>query len=71
MTELLQQAFEKASKLPDDEQELLAARLLAELADEGEFDRALADSDVLRRLAEAALAEDVAVLTQPLDPDQL
>ena len=44
MTTLLQQAFAEASKLPADEQELLASRLLAELAAEDDFDRALARS---------------------------
>jgi hypothetical protein len=72
MTTLLQQAFAEASKLPADEQELLAARLLAELAAEDDFDRALARSgDKLARLAAEALAEHRAGLTQELDPERL
>lgn len=72
MTTLLQQAFAEASKLPEPEQEVLAARLLAELADEDEFDRAIADSaHKLIGLADQALAEDRAGLTEALDPDRL
>lgn len=69
MTTLLQQAFDAAAKLPDAEQDLLAARLLAELADEDAFDQAItASSDKLTSLAAAALAEHRAGQTQPLDP---
>ena len=39
MTTLLEHAFAKAATLPRDEQEVLASRLLAELADEDDFDR--------------------------------
>lgn len=71
MTTLLQQAFEETSKLPADEQELLAARLLAELAAEDDFDRALARSgDKLARLAAEALAEHRAGMTQELEPER-
>jgi hypothetical protein len=72
MTTLLQRAFAEASKLPADEQELLAARLLAELAAEDDFDRALAGSgEKLERLDAEALAEHRAGLTQELDPERL
>jgi hypothetical protein len=72
MTTLLQQAFAEASKLPAHEQELLAARLLAELAAEDDFDRALACSgEKLARLAAEALTEHRAGLTQELDPECL
>jgi ABC-type cobalamin transport system ATPase subunit len=71
MIELLEQAFEKASRLPKLEQELLASRLLAELATEDAFDQALARSgEQLARMAQAALAEHRAGLTQELDPEQ-
>ena len=61
MTDLLQQAFAEAAKLPVAEQELLASRLLAELAAEDEFDRAIAStSDKLANLAKQALAEAAA-----------
>ena len=44
MTTLLQQAFSEAAKLSEPEQEVLASRLLAELATEDDFDRAIAHS---------------------------
>ena len=72
MTNLLQQAFDQAAKLPVAEQELLAARLLAEMAGEDEFDRHIArTSDKLAGLAREALAEHRAGLTEELDPDRL
>ena len=72
MTALLQEAFQKASALPEDVQDLLASRVLAELADDDEFDRAIAASaDKLTSLANKALAEHRAGLTQELDPDRL
>ena len=72
MTTLLQQAFAEAAKLPQDEQELLAARLLAELAAEDEFDRAIASSsDKLAALAQEALAEYRSGQTEELDPEHL
>ena len=72
MTTLLERAFAEASKLPTAEQELLASRLLTELAEENDFDRAIAaTTDQLSRLAAEALAEHRAGLTQELDPDRL
>ena len=44
MTALLQQAFDEAAKLPPEEQDVLASRLLAELAAEDAFDIAIARS---------------------------
>ena len=41
MTELLEHAFEKASRLPKLEQEFLASRLLAELSSEDALDQSL------------------------------
>ena len=72
MTKLLQDAFAKASALPPAEQDVLASRLLAELEEEDEFDRAIAaSSDKLARLAREALAEHRDGRTQELDPDAL
>ena len=72
MTDLLQQAFAEAAKLHPAEQELLASRLLAEIAAEDEFDRAIArSSDKLAKLANEALAEYRAGQTEELDPDRL
>jgi len=56
MTESLQNAFAQASRLPEQEQELLASRILAELAADTEFDRAIAASpEKLAQLAREAL----------------
>jgi hypothetical protein len=72
MTTLLQQAFAEAEKLAPAQQDLLASRLLAELAEEDDFDRAIAaSSDKLASLARDALAEHRAGLTHELDPDRL
>lgn len=72
MTQLLERAFAEAGKLSSAEQDLLAFRVLAELTDEDEFDRAIASSaDKLASLANEALAEHRAGQTQELDPDRL
>ena len=66
MTSLLQQAFDEAAKLPESKQDVLAARLLAELAAEDGFDRAIArTSHKLAGLAREAIAEHRAGLTRP------
>ena len=44
MTKLLERVFAEAGKLPAAEQDVLASRLLAELGEEDEFDRAIAAS---------------------------
>ncbi len=63
---MLERAFAEASKLPTAEQDLLA-----ELAAEDALDRAIEQSpDKLFRLAEEALAEFDAGLTEELDPDR-
>ena len=67
MTTLLQQAFEQAAKLPTAEQELLASRLLAEMAAEDDFDQAIGrTSDKLSQLSEKALSDYRAGLTEEL-----
>lgn len=72
MTKLLEQAFAEASKLSESEQDALAERLLSEIHSDGQWDEAFARSgDLLSRLAEEALAEHRAGLTQNLDPDRL
>jgi len=72
VTTLLQEAFAKAAELPPAEQDVLAARLLAELAEEDDFDRALAaSSDKVAGLAREALAEHRAGHAQELNPDAL
>ncbi len=72
MTESLRRALAAAARLPAAKQEVLAARLLAELAAEDEFDRALSrTSDRLAQLAVDALSEHGAGQTQSLDPERL
>ncbi len=67
MTKLLEQAFTEASKLPQQEQDLLARQVLAEIASERRWSEAFADSqDQLGKLADEALAEFEAGKTKPL-----
>jgi hypothetical protein len=70
MTSILQQAFEKAAKLPPDEQDRFGAWMLEELASEERWDQLFARShDLLEKMADEALAEHKAGKTTPLDPD--
>ena len=72
MTDLLQQAFEEASGLPDHEQDRIAAWLIDELRSEGEWDKRFANSQpLLERLAGEALRQHRDGETEPLDPDKL
>ncbi len=65
MTALLQAAFAAAEKLPPDEQDVLASRLLEELVAEDRFDRAIEQSaHKLVGLANAAMVEHRAGLTR-------
>ncbi|HEX5760481.1 MAG TPA: hypothetical protein VF121_14945 [Thermoanaerobaculia bacterium] len=61
-----------SSKLPDDTQDRVAARLLEELADEAKWDAAFAVSaERLEKLAAEALEEYRAGRTEELGFDQL
>jgi hypothetical protein len=72
MTDLLNKAFSVASQLPADQQNSLAAWLLAELESERRWDESFAaSSEGLAALAAEALAEHAAGRTQPLDPERL
>ena len=72
MTKLLEEAFAEASKLPEQEQDALAAVIFEELASERRWDQAFADSaDLLAQLADQALAEHRAGKTHVLDPERL
>ena len=72
MTTLLQQAFTEASKRSTQEQDLLASRLLAELAAEDDFDRKIAGSaNKIAGLARQAIDEHRAGQTEELDPERL
>ena len=68
MTKLLEKAFEKVSSLPQDEQDAIAAQILAELEDEAAWGKRFASGKgTLRRLADEALAEHRRGETRPLD----
>ena len=72
MTKALRKAFDVASRLPDREQDALAAAILEELAADERWEAAVADRPgALERLADEALAEHRAGRTKPLDPDTL
>ena len=72
MTKALKKAFEAASRLPDREQEELAAAILEELAADEHWEATLAQSQgALERLADEALREHRAGRTEALDPDAL
>ena len=72
MTNLLQKAFDEASKLPEAEQDALGRALLEELASERRWEELFAGShDVLADLADEAVAEHRAGRTEKLDPDKL
>lgn len=71
-TKLLEKAFAEVSKLPAQEQDVLAAWILEELASEQRWDELFAGSeDVLAQLADEALAEHREGRTQVIDPDRL
>ena len=72
MTDLLNRAFNEASKFSDLEQNLIAQWLLDELASEKKWDSTFADSeDILGILADEALEEHRNRKTKILDPDKL
>lgn len=72
MTKLLEQAFQAAAKLPTPEQDVLASRLLSELAAENAFDEAIANSaDKLGKLSTDAIQEHRSGKSEELDPERL
>ena len=67
MTKLLAKAMEAVAKLPEAEQDALAAALLEELASERRWSNLFAQSqDELAKLTEQATAEYNAGRTKPL-----
>jgi hypothetical protein len=69
---LLDQAIEKVKRLSPEEQELIAARLLADLAEDEEVDQDLtAERPLLTQMAREALRQYHAGETEELIPDQL
>ncbi len=74
MTELLQQAFDRASELPDSQQDELARFLLAELDSERRWDEMFSrpeSEDLLDQWAGEALDAHRAGRTRPLDVEAL
>jgi histidinol-phosphate/aromatic aminotransferase/cobyric acid decarboxylase-like protein len=72
ITKALKRAFEAASRLPDPDQDELAAAILEELETDERWEVAFGRSqDVLARLADEAPEEHGAGRTEPLDPDAL
>jgi hypothetical protein len=70
MTKALQDAFKEAEKLPEAEQDQLAAAIRAEIEAERAWEARLAASPAaLAALADEALAEHRSGRTLPLDPD--
>ncbi|MEP7366352.1 MAG: hypothetical protein ABI972_24095 [Acidobacteriota bacterium] len=68
MTTLLEQALQKVGSLPADEQDAIASQILDSIADEEAWKRRFAaKKDILRRMADEALAEDARGETRPLD----
>lgn len=72
MTTLLEKAFEKASQLPDVEQNALAKQLLEDLETEKQWDKKFAESeDILDILADEALEEHKQGKTRTLNLGEL
>ena len=71
MTRLLEKAFEAASKLPDADQDALAASILAEVEADRRWDALFegsASASALSQLADEALGEHRAGKTVPFTP---
>jgi len=67
MTQLMEKALAEVAKLPESEQETLAAILLEEIASEQRWSDSFAKSeDLLEKLAAEALEEHAAGRTEPL-----
>ena len=71
MTRLLEEAFQKASALPESEQDALAALILADLEDERRWNESFSNTqDLLAELAAEARAEHQSGRTLPLSLEQ-
>jgi hypothetical protein len=72
MTQLLEKAFKRVSKLPEIEQNVMAKWLIDELKSEKKWEKMFAESeDILEKLADEALVELAQGKTKPLDIDKL
>jgi len=59
MSSLLEKALERVGALPQDEQDAIAAQILASLADEESWKKRFAEKrDVVRRMAKEAADQD-------------
>ena len=72
MTKLLDEAFTLARPLPDEQQDQLAARIIAELTADDDFDRKIAATvHQLDWLIEEAQADFRAGRTEAIEPERL
>jgi hypothetical protein len=74
MTQQLEAAFAEASRLPEEQQDALAAVILREIESERRWDELFArpeSSELLERLANQAIADHRAGRTRPLDASEL
>jgi hypothetical protein len=72
MTDLLQQAIAEIQKLPDTDQDAIAALILEEITDEQRWGKAFANSqDQLSRLAEKVRADIQAGRVRDVGIDEL
>ncbi len=74
MTRLLQQAFERASELPETEQDRFARFVLAELESERQWTELFArpeSENLLERLTDESLSEHHAGRSQPLSLNEM
>jgi hypothetical protein len=71
MTQMLERAFTEAARLPEKEQDAVAALLLEELASEKRWEAAFGSSQAqLSAMARDALREFESGDTRPMDPDR-
>lgn len=71
MTKALEEVFRAAARLPEAEQDALAAAIQAEIEADAEWEESFARSqDALARLADEALAEYRSGRTLPFDPNE-
>ena len=71
MTQMLERAFTEAARLPEKEQDAVAALLLEELASEKRWDAAFGSSQAqLSEMARQALREFESGETRSMDPDR-
>ena len=74
MSQLMEQAIQKARQLPESEQEALALIMLQEIESERHWEEQFArpeSVDLLARMADRALADAKAGRARPLDLDEL